>query len=68
MTVKVSYKIVISTEEQEVTIAPTEQFDGIIIKTEELDGSGNPKLYLMRHEMEFLIIKMREMMDYLEQK
>ena len=68
MTKKVPYKVVVSTEEQEVTIAPTEKNDGIMIRTEEVDGSGNPQLYLIRDEMEFIILKMREMMDYLEKK
>jgi hypothetical protein len=66
---KVWHKTVISTEEQDVEIYPTETFDGIIVETRELDGkTGSPRLYLNEDEMELLIIKMREMMDYIIKK
>jgi hypothetical protein len=66
---KVWHKTVISTEEQDVAIYPTETFDGIIVETKELDGkTGSPRLYLNKDEMELLIIKMREMMDYIIKK
>jgi hypothetical protein len=66
---KVWHKTVISTEEQDVAIYPTETFDGIIVETRELDGkTGSPRLYLNKDEMELLIIKMREMMDYIIKK
>ena len=62
---KVWYKSVIATEEQNVEIFPTEGFDGIIIQTKELnDKTYSPRLYLNKEEMELLILKMREMMDY----
>ena len=61
---KVWYKVVIATEEQDVTIRPTDQNDGIIVETKEPDGTGSPKLYLNRDEMMLLIAKMVEMMDY----
>ncbi len=62
---KVWYKTVIATEEQNVQIYPTEGFDGIIIETKELDDETlNGRLYLNKNEMEFLIIKMQEMMKY----
>jgi hypothetical protein len=65
---KVWHKIVISTEEQRVEIYPNETFDCVIIETRELDGtSGNPRLYLDEDEMELLILKMREMMEYVKQ-
>ena len=63
---KVWHKTEISTEEQNVQIYPTGEFNGIIIETEELDGKGNPKMYLNKDEMELLILKMREMMDYVK--
>lgn len=65
---KVWYKVVIATEEQDVTIRPTDQNDGIILETKEADGTGSPRLYLNRDEMECLIAKMREMMDYVQTK
>jgi hypothetical protein len=62
---KVWYKSVITTEEQNVEIFPTEGFDGIIIQTKELnDKTYSPRLYLKKEEMELLILKMREIMDY----
>jgi len=62
---KVWHKVVIATEEQNVEIFPTEEFDGIIIQTKELDDKTySPRLYLTKDEMELLISKMREMMDY----
>jgi hypothetical protein len=64
---KIWHKIVISTEEQNVEIYPTETFDGIILETKELDDkTGNPRMYLNREEMVLLIQKMNEMMDYVK--
>ena len=63
---KVWHKITISTEEQEVEIYPTETYDGIIVKIKELDGTDSPRLYLNLNEMELLITKMREMMEYVK--
>lgn len=58
----------IATEEQNVEIYPTDIYDGIIIETKELDDkTGSPRLYLNKDEMELLILKMREMMDYTKQ-
>ena len=66
---KVWNKTVISTEDQDVSIYPTEQFDGIIVETRELDGDPfTSRLYLNRDEMELLIIKMQEMMNYVSDK
>ena len=64
---KVWHKVEISTEEQKVEVYPTETFDGIIVETKELDGSGSPRLYLNKDEMEFLIDKMQEMMKYVKE-
>jgi hypothetical protein len=66
MKTKVWHKITISTEEQEVGVYPTETYDGIIVETKELDGTGSPRLYLNLNEMELLITKMREMMEYVK--
>ena len=63
---KVWHKVSISTEEQEVGVYPTETFDGIIVETKELDGSGSFRMYLNVDEMELLISKMREMMEYVK--
>jgi len=64
---KVWHKVVIATEEQNVEIFPTEGFDGIIIQTKELnDKTYSPRLYLTEDEMELLISKMREIMEYVK--
>jgi hypothetical protein len=65
---KVWYKIEIATEEQNVSIYPTETYDGIIVETKELDDkTGSPKLYLNKNEMELLIERMIDMMKYVKQ-
>ena len=64
---KVWHKVVISTEEQNVEIYPTERFDGIIVESKEMDGSISNRIYLNEDEMELLILKMREMMYYLKE-
>jgi hypothetical protein len=62
---KVWNKTVIATEEQNVEIYPTEGFDGIIVEVKELDDKTlNGRLYLSKDEMEFFIIKMQQMMEY----
>ena len=64
---KVWHRVEIATEEQNVSVYPTEEFDGIIVETKELDDkTGNSRLYLNQNEMEFLIAKMREMMAYVK--
>jgi hypothetical protein len=67
---KIWYCTEISTEaEQNVSIYPDETFSGIIVETKELDGHpSTSRLYLNRDEMEFLIIKMREMMGSVDGK
>lgn len=66
---KVWHKTTIYTEGQYVEIRPTDQYDGIIVETKELDDKvGNPRLYLNEDEMEMLILKMREMMNYVKEK
>ena len=65
---KVWHKVEIATESQNVSIYPTETYDGIIVETKELDDkTGNPRMYLNEDEMELLILKMREMMMYVKQ-
>ncbi len=64
---KVWHKVSIATEEQNVEVYPTESFDGIIIETKELDDkTGSSRMYLNEDEMELLILKMREMMEYVK--
>ena len=64
---KVWHRVEIATEEQNVSVYPTEEFDGIIVETKELDDkTGNSRLYLNQNEMELLIAKMREMMAYVK--
>ena len=64
---KVWHKVSIATEEQNVEVYPTEGYDGIIIETKELDDkTESPRMYLNEDEMELLILKMREMMNYVK--
>jgi hypothetical protein len=66
---KVWNKTVIATEEQNVEIYPIEDFSGIIVETKELDDKTlNVRLYLNKDEMELLIVKMQEMMNYVLEK
>ena len=65
---KVMHKVTILLEDQNVQIFPTEQFDAIIIEPKELDDkTSSPRLYLNKDEMELLILKMREIMEYVKQ-
>jgi len=64
---KVWHKVVISTEEQNVEIYPTPEFDGVIVQAKETDGSLSNRIYLNEDEMDLLIIKMREMMYYVKE-
>ena len=65
---KVWHKVIISTStEQEIRVSPTETYDGIIVETLEFDGTGSPRLYLSQDEMELLILKMRQMMEYVKE-
>ena len=43
---KVWHKVLIATEEQDVSVYPNETFDGIIVETKESDGKESPRLYL----------------------
>lgn len=62
---KVWHKTVIATEEQNVEIYPNEEYNGIIVETKERnDKKESPRTYLNADEMELLIRKMREMMNY----
>lgn len=64
---KTWYKTTIGTEHQNVTIYPTENFDGIIVETKELgENTVSSRLYINKEEMELLIVKMREMMEYVK--
>jgi len=63
---KFFHEVTIHTDEQNVTIRPTDTYDGIIVETKEMDDSNSPRLYLNESEMEFLILKMREMMNYVK--
>jgi len=66
---KVWHKIVIATEEQNVEIRPADGYGGIVVETKELDDkTESPRMYLNEDEMEMLILKMREMMNYVKEK
>jgi hypothetical protein len=66
---KVWHNVTISSEGQDVSISPNEAFNGIILSTKEV-GEKNfiSRLYLNSDEMELLIIKMQEMMNYVDEK
>jgi len=65
---KVWHTVLIATStEQEIRVSPTETYDGIIVETREFDGTGSPRLYLSPDEMELLILKMRQMMEYVKE-
>lgn len=66
---KIWHETRITTEEQNVSIYPTETFDGIIVETSNsFDNTFSPRLYLNKDEMELLILKMKEMMTYVNDK
>ena len=66
---KIWNKTVISTEEQNIEIYPTEIFDGIIVEVYDVhDKTFKNRLYLNKDEMEIMIIKMQEMMKYVLEK
>lgn len=63
---KVWHKVIISTDFHSVEVYPTEEFDGIIVEAKEVDGSISQRTYLNEKEMELLILKMRQMMNYVK--
>jgi hypothetical protein len=65
---KIWHSVKFQTDEQKVEIYPTESFDGIILETKEFDDTNISRLYLNKDEMELLVIKMTEMMEYLKSK
>ena len=65
---KVWHKVEIATEQQSVDIYPNEEYNGIIVETKEWnDKKGSPRMYLNKDEMELLIVKMQQMMEYVKQ-
>lgn len=55
------------TEEQNVSILSTQEQDGIIIETKETDDKTlSGRTYLNKQEAETLILKIQEMIKYLE--
>lgn len=67
MAEKVWYKTEISLRaEQNIEIYPDEGYDGIVVKGKEIHTTDSYRIYLDRNEMEFVIAKMREMMDFTE--
>lgn len=61
---KIWHKTEIATEEQNVSVYPNESWDGIIVEVTEVDGSHPSRLYLSKYEMDLLMKKMKDMMDY----
>ena len=65
---KVWHQVKIETEQQIVELFPNETFDGVVVQVKEFDNKTESlRLYLNKDEMELIILKMREMMDYLKQ-
>jgi hypothetical protein len=64
---KIWHTVNISTEEQDISLSSTEDMTAIIVEAKELDGTPASRIYLTDHEMEFLILKMREMMKYIKE-
>lgn len=63
------HKTTIVTEQHNIHIRPSENLESIVVETRELDGvKASGETYLNRDEMELLVVKMREMMNYLESK
>ena len=55
------------TDEQNISVMPTEDQKGIIIETKEVDDKTlNGRMYLSKQEAETLITKIQEMIKYLE--
>lgn len=65
---KIWHKVTIDLDDQTVSVYPTDIFNGIIVEGDDLDGSTKYRFYLNQKQMEFLILKMREVMDYTQQK
>ena len=64
---KTYVRTIISTEEQDIVIKPSECQKSIIIETKELeDNVLNWRTYLTKAEAETLILKIQEMIKYLE--
>lgn len=67
MAEKVWYKTEISLRaEQNIEIYPDEGYDGIVVKGKDIHTNNSYHIYLDRNEMEFVIAKMKEMMDFTE--
>lgn len=65
---KIWHKVTISNESQDLEVYPDEEFEGIILRIREADKSKDLRVYLSAEEMEFLILKLREMMNYVQQE
>lgn len=65
---KIWHKVTISNESQDIEVYPDEEFEGIILHIREADKSKDLRVYLSAEEMEFLILKLREMMNYVKQE
>lgn len=64
---KICYKTeILLSAEQNVEIYPSSGYNGIVIKGKDVHTNESYRIYLDRNEMEFVIVKMREMMDFTE--
>jgi hypothetical protein len=64
---KVFVQTEIALKDQNIIISPNETWDWVIMKTMELDGkTHSTSTYLNESEIEVLIIKLREMMNYIK--
>jgi hypothetical protein len=68
---KIWNKTVIASEVQDIQIYPTPEYDGIIVEIVQVGNKSLMSMSIMhldKDEMEFLIIKMQEMMEYVLEK
>lgn len=70
MSMFIWHKTIICTDsDQNIHVYPNETLDGIIVEAFEVDNkTPSHRTHLDEDEMEMLIDKMREMMNYVEQQ
>lgn len=65
---KVFHEVTIHLDDQNVIVYPGEAYDSIIVQVKEMDNTASRRMYLNEAQMELLIVKMREMMNYVKEK
>lgn len=54
--------------EQKLLIQPTPEFNGIEIYIQEIEGKSSGAFYINKEELTVIIVKLQEMMDYINRK